>query len=648
MALKDFEKAIAAGKYQSHDHPDFHFSLARVQGENGLWGILDDKGREILPCVYQDIAPFYGETKKDWGTTEATTSEGIVIPLSLKRLKEYGCCVSDPTELFLSDDYLQSEEKIWVDDRYSCYALRLKQLLGLDPDVKDQKGECNVDYILWVGEDASRGLLELKTSPIDKTIMLEPGRRFFALANELEKIVSESYTNIALGYYPRELYFRIIEILEEFNELLSGELSPLREDIRGSVEYNTAFQTSRGALKNIDIEEWRETLIGGVRDFRKYKREQIEVFIDSLSEISACGERVQSLVNTLNQEWICTIKRAFCIHLWSAIGTRVHDMYTRLIWYRHKSALDKITKSNQVLYYSHLAAGWYKKIFTSPNNPDYRLLMDTNFGFGRSSYWHTWLSYRGVLILPYSEFINYAWHVWSDRPNMEIGAKMYKSFTRKYELSRCSWDEALGFLVTTCNGSRRDPSGFIKDFIRKELDLMVSRLSEEIQEPRCSISIIVPNEDMTNSKGIEGEAKDINLFTCAIVCQTLSLVSSIEKLSEIGADVSAWIENLVAGVRPICQKILGIKPQLIKENQRWIEQRDAINESPKQLLWKPQSRQKSFVKNYPSTFQGWFSVRGHSAHMDVPAALRLVEAMEELCQSLAKKGYNLPDNGGQP
>lgn len=640
MVLKDFEKAIVDGKYQSHDHPDHYFSLARVQGENGLWGILDGKGREILPCVYQDIAPFYGKTRTDWGATEAITPEGIVIPISLKALKGYGRCVSNPIELFLSGDYVHVEDDFKCSDYYNYphYSPRLKSLLGLDLDVKDQKKECNVDYILWVGEDTSRGLLELKTSPIDKTIMLEPGRRLLALIDELGKIVSGSYTNIALGCYPRELYFRTIEILEEFNGLLSGELSPLREDIRGSVEYYTAFQTSRGALKNIDIEKWRNALISGVRYFRKYKCEQIEDFIDSLGEVSAGGERVQELVNTLETEWIRTIESSFCTPLRGMIGASVYDMYTRLIWYRHKCTLDEIKKSNQVLYHSHLNAGWCKEIFSSPNDPEYRLLMDTNFGFGRSSYWYTRLSYRGVLILPYSEFIKYAWYIWSKRPDIEVGAKMYNSFTRKYELSRCNWDEALEFLVTTCNASRRDPSGFIKGFVRKELDLMVSRLLAEIQEPRCNIKIAVPNEDMT---GVKVE-KGVNLFTCAIVCQALSLVSSMEELSEIGADVSDWIEKLVEIVRPICQEILGIKPQLVKENQRLIAIRELSEEESKIM-----SRQVFFVKvYYPNLFRGLFSVHGHSAHMDVPAALRLVEAMEELCHSLAKKGYNLPDNGG--
>ena len=82
--LTDEEGNILSGKY-GLDIPNaayfFDEGLVCVENEDGLWGFLDENGREVIPCQFDDSAWFYGglaEVQKD-GKMAYIDREGKVV-----------------------------------------------------------------------------------------------------------------------------------------------------------------------------------------------------------------------------------------------------------------------------------------------------------------------------------------------------------------------------------------------------------------------------------------------------------------------------------------------------------------------------------------------------------------------------------------
>ena len=67
-------------KYKKID--GFDNNLARVIGFNDKWGIINEKGEEVLPVEYSEIWNFYGKNK----ISTKTIKNGIESEMSLCEL----------------------------------------------------------------------------------------------------------------------------------------------------------------------------------------------------------------------------------------------------------------------------------------------------------------------------------------------------------------------------------------------------------------------------------------------------------------------------------------------------------------------------------------------------------------------------------
>lgn len=102
---------------------------------------------------------------------------------------------------------------------------------------------------------------------------------------------------------------------------------------------------------------------------------------------------------------------------------------------------------------------------------DISIAVDTNFGYGRSSYFFIGLTYKGIAILPYSMLVKYYYANSGD----------LSRYTRRYEVDRVSWKRALDFVAEVANFAMKEPENFVKVWVKKEVMETVKGLREIVQ-----------------------------------------------------------------------------------------------------------------------------------------------------------------------
>ncbi len=141
-----------------------------------------------------------------------------------------------------------------------------------------------------------------------------------------------------------------------------------------------------------------------------------------------------------------------------------HQMSNRLKAIEIRDAYYICEKDNDILTFSHRRIGW--------SNPSYKLTpnftfdIKTNFGYGHVSYFYTKLMFKGIEIVPFSDWVFY--------PNANFSEII--RFSKKHKLEDNDWLIALSYAKDACNLSLTNESAFIDKYIVSECERMVSEL----------------------------------------------------------------------------------------------------------------------------------------------------------------------------
>ncbi len=130
---------------------------------------------------------------------------------------------------------------------------------------------------------------------------------------------------------------------------------------------------------------------------------------------------------------------------------------------------DKKIKSGKIVVYSHRKRGWSAPAFKL--NENFSLEILTNFGYGKSSYFYTKLTYKGIQIVPFSEWVLYEW------------ANFYDiiRYSSKHNLDDESWFESFEYARDACNLALDDETRFVENYILDECEKMVSGLESFLE-----------------------------------------------------------------------------------------------------------------------------------------------------------------------
>lgn len=183
-----------------------------------------------------------------------------------------------------------------------------------------------------------------------------------------------------------------------------------------------------------------------------------------------------------------------------------------------------------VLAYSHRRAGW---AFPSFNlNDDLRVVYRTNFGYGMSSYFYTQIYYKGIGILPYSDWVHYFY----------ASACDIIRYTRRHHLESQEWTNVMDITAEIYNYAMSAPDDFVKHYILNEVEEMVSGL-EKILNSSSQYRVLYSYFNKNRALYLEGD--ELTRFKGEKISGALSFLDQLSSLVPICGSVTPYIQRIM-------------------------------------------------------------------------------------------------------
>lgn len=223
-------------------------------------------------------------------------------------------------------------------------------------------------------------------------------------------------------------------------------------------EYDSAYCRYISLPGMITIEQHRN----GKLEIAKETRKEIEERAKTNEwDASLSNEQIEREINKRITYWEEKLKENF------------HREAVRYIQAVDFTAItEAIKRDRKVRMLSHEYIGW--KTIEHKISDDLIITINTNFGYGASSYFFLNIRYKGIDILPYSQLVTYYY----------AGIAEIKKCFRNYYPKRDSWALAMDFAALVGNKAKVGDLPFVCDFLKNEIDEMISRLYAINENPR--------------------------------------------------------------------------------------------------------------------------------------------------------------------
>ena len=205
--------------------------------------------------------------------------------------------------------------------------------------------------------------------------------------------------------------------------------------------------------------------------------------------------------------------------------------------YNYKMKLSLCESDTDNVMYSRESIGWdgyeYKV------NDDVIIYVNTNFGYGYSSYFTLGLKYKGIDILPYSIVVNYYYADMRD----------VLRYLRNYRTQSESWNLAFDFVEKTANLAATEPDKFCDKFLKNEINSMLAGLADVIANPEAFLNKFSTMTSEDNDSGLitvraqmyEGEKSKFKVypyemsvaFMAEKIMNALMLLNNLESVSTV-------------------------------------------------------------------------------------------------------------------
>lgn len=222
--------------------------------------------------------------------------------------------------------------------------------------------------------------------------------------------------------------------------------------------------------------------------------------------------------------------------------------------YNYKMKLSLCESDTDNVMYSRESIGWdgyeYKV------NDDVIIYVNTNFGYGYSSYFTLGLKYKGIDILPYSIVVNYYYADMRD----------VLRYLRNYRTQSESWNLAFDFVEKTANLAATEPDKFCDKFLKNEINSMLAGLADVIANPEAFLNKFATKTSENNDSGFitvraqmyEGEKSKFKVypyemsvaFMAEKIMNALMLLHNLESVSTVYLPA----QNAVLKVKEIATK----------------------------------------------------------------------------------------------
>lgn len=201
--------------------------------------------------------------------------------------------------------------------------------------------------------------------------------------------------------------------------------------------------------------------------------------------------------------------------------------------------------------YSRESIGW--SCFEYAITEDIKVCVNTNLGYGFSSYFTLCASYKGITIAPFSHIARYYKAQMTD----------IIACTRDYYVERDNWHPMFDFVKDFVNHSLDNPESFVKSYIMNEIDEMMKYLRMMLSNSRYAICIfktqsqsynltdyhrlrfIAPMSDNEKQLYEVYPAEMSTVFKSEKLAQAVQTLKRLEQLQAFFPSIQAYITEIL-------------------------------------------------------------------------------------------------------
>ena len=261
-------------------------------------------------------------------------------------------------------------------------------------------------------------------------------------------------------------------------------------------------EDERGDIMFLSPNSYYSTYVSSVSFPHIYSPEKYEDFVENSKE-EVIDMHWAELEKIREEEGKAKFKERVNYYLESKLEKDKREYYNECLRYidahSYKKTIDKCREDSSIKMHSIEEDGWntYRHVI----NDDVTISVSTNFGYGNSTYFYLSLNYKGISILPYSFIVNY-YHA-----NM----RDLCWFTRNYYAKSENWNTAFKFVEEITNLAATDTDKFCTEFLKAEIDKMLSGLSEAVRNPNAFLNSFVTRVNGDSSQTYIG-IRNINNY----------------------------------------------------------------------------------------------------------------------------------------
>lgn len=281
---------------------------------------------------------------------------------------------------------------------------------------------------------------------------------------------------------------------------------------------------------NTDIEEKKKT-------YRELYSKEYNNHNTSTQPLEDKNDEIESMVETKITKYKKELRYKF------------YNQSKRYIYaHNYAKTAESIIIDNRCRMISIDQIGW--KEFRFKLNEYISTIVNTNFGYGNSSYFICNLTYKGIDILPYSKIVQYRYVGWCD----------ITRYTRQYAENRNSWKYVFEFVLEAANMAKTNPTLFVETFITNEIRIMMEGLREIMHSPQKKYQrLLSQNNDTpigyyhlvrncTNSERKEyavASEEHIITFKMEKITGSLLFLANLTKIKDLISEIANYITEII-------------------------------------------------------------------------------------------------------
>lgn len=250
-----------------------------------------------------------------------------------------------------------------------------------------------------------------------------------------------------------------------------------------------------------------------------------------------------------------------------------------------KKTYKKLEKQKSIIVYSHRIPGWTKPAYQI--HPDFSFQLKTNFGYGSVSYFYTKLNFKGLEIVPFTDWINYRY------------ARIFEivSYSSNHYLKNESWYDAINYVFEAYNVFLKSEYEFIKIYIVDECNNFVSGLQKIFNHSSETIKLIEGHHFFNPERkyvDLKIKGHNLNEFKGEKISgslQFIALLSKFQAVTEVGKFIEQ-IEQLNKDILPILKDEI----KLI-ENELTVLEKELKELSPTYDKYKEENEEYNKIKS---------------------------------------------------